>query len=215
MIRMKNRKNIIDFNETRNYQRHDVEIRAASEEGESNVIEGHAVKYNELSAVMRDYWGDKFVEQFAPGSFDKTLLERSQKCLWNHDSNIVLGSVRANTLSLASDLIGLKVENILPNNNWGNDARESIDRGDVDGMSFLFRAIADKWDTTEVDGEEVFRRTIMEAELFEVSPTTFPAYPTSEVNMRSFEERQKNTVVNKKDLVSVEARKKLLLLMEV
>jgi len=212
---MKNK--IIDFNEQRNYSMNDVEIRAATDEGASNTIVGYAVKYNQQSEVMRDYWGDEFVEEFAVGAFDESLTTRSQKCLWNHDTNIVLGSVKSNTLDIRSDDIGLRVENILPNNNWGNDARESINRKDVDGMSFLFRASEDKWSTVNIDGADIYKRTVMKAELFEVSPTTFPAYPSTEVNMRSFEERQKDVVVNKNsELDESELRKrKLLLLLEV
>jgi hypothetical protein len=60
----------------------------------------------------------------------------------------------------------------------------SIDRGDVDQMSFGFRTVNDDWEIQTVDGEEVLIRMLLEAELFEVSPVTFPAYPDTSVSLR-------------------------------
>jgi len=63
----------------------------------------------------------------------------------------------------------------------------SIDRGDVDQTSFGFETLSDRWET--VDGGEV--RTLMKVRLFDVSPVTFPAYPNTEVGLRSLEEYRK------------------------
>lgn len=37
------------------------------------------------------------------------------------------------------------------------------------------------------EGEEMYKRSIIKAELLEVSPCTFPAYDSSQINCRSFE----------------------------
>lgn len=179
---------IINIKELRKYQQLPVEIRATATNEESRIISGYAVKYNMRSEIMCDYWGDQFVEEFAPGAFDEALQRGDQKCLWNHDSNYPLGAVRANTLSLTSDNDGLHYEADVPRNTWGNDALESIGRGDVDGSSFMFRALNDQWSMIDIDGDEIYKRTIIKADIYEVSPTTFPAYPDSEVNVREFKE---------------------------
>lgn len=165
------------------------EIRQEGEDGPVK-LDGYAVKYNQRSHTMYDYWGDAFTEEFAAGAFDESLLERNQKALWNHDSGKPLGSVAAGTMDLVSDNVGLRYIIEPPSNTWGNDAIESIKRGDVDGSSFAFKALDDIWSIVEIDGEEVYKRTILKAEVREVSPTTFPAYPDSSVGTREFKCRE-------------------------
>ncbi len=75
----------------------------------------------------------------------------------------------------------------LPGNTWGEDAFESVNRGDVDGSSFGFLTKEEKWSVVDYEGKKIDKRTITRAELFEVSPCTFPAYDSSEINCRSFE----------------------------
>jgi len=172
-----------------------VEVRAAVE-GEKRTIGGYAIKYAQQSQPIRDRWGDRFVEEFSAGAFDETLLTRTQKSLWNHNIELPLGSVKAGTLRVYSDTVGLGFDNDLPSSSWGNDAYESISRGDVDGVSFGFRCLEDKWSKINIGEEEIYKRTVIKAELYEISPCTFPAYESSEVNCRSledFKEEEKNT----------------------
>jgi HK97 family phage prohead protease len=65
----------------------------------------------------------------------------------------------------------------------GDDALVSIRRGDVSDMSF--QVIAIQVDRTQEAGEEVPTRTLREARLMDISPVTFPAYPTTDVAVRS------------------------------
>lgn len=154
---------------------------------ENRVVGGYVNKFNQQSSLMRDRWGDEFVEVISESAFNKTLETKSQKALWNHNTDLVLGSVSAGTLNLFVDGIGLRCEITLPNTTWGNDAYESIQRGDVDGMSFGFRCVEDMWSKTQYEDREIYKRTILEVELFEVSPCVFPAYPDSQINCRSLE----------------------------
>lgn len=85
----------------------------------------------------------------------------------------------------------------------GNDAHESIQRGDVDGMSFGFRCIEDMWSKIQYKDREIYKRTILEVELFEVSPCVFPAYPDSQINIRSLNDF--------KEEIDKERRKKLII----
>jgi hypothetical protein len=88
---------------------------------------------------------------------------------------------------MSEDDHGLKIEIDPPDAQWARDLMTSIERGDVDQMSFGFRTITDSWQL--VDGEDI--RTLIEVKLFDVSPVTFPAYPDTEVGLRSLEEHKK------------------------
>lgn len=177
------------INETKEVRRiHVDKLEVRTIEGtENRVVGGYVNKFNQQSSLMRDRWGDEFVEVISESAFNKTLETKSQKALWNHNTDLVLGSVSAGTLNLFVDGIGLRCEITLPNTTWGNDAYESIQRGDVDGMSFGFRCVEDMWSKTQYEDREIYKRTILEVELFEVSPCVFPAYPDSQINCRSLE----------------------------
>lgn len=142
-----------------------------------SLISGYASVFNRDSVEM---YG--FVERIAPGAFTRTLKEANDvKALWNHDSNYPLGSTRAGTLKLEEDKTGLAFELDPPNNNWGNDVRESIRRGDTSGVSFGFYIRKQEWDDTDPDN---VIRTILDVDLIEISPTPFPAYPDTSVEAR-------------------------------
>ena len=177
------------INETKEVRRiHVDKLEVRTIEGtENRVVGGYVNKFNQQSSLMRDRWGDEFVEVISESAFNKTLEKKTKKALWNHNTDFVLGSVSAGTLNLFVDGIGLRCEITLPNTTWGNDAYESIQRGDVDGMSFGFRCVEDMWSKTQYEDREIYKRTILEVELFEVSPCVFPAYPDSQINCRSLE----------------------------
>lgn len=162
-----------------------IEVRAVPD-GKKKTIGGYAVKYNSPT-LMRDRWGDEFLEEISSGAFDKSLQNRNQKALWNHDTSKPLGSVSVGTLRFNSDTSGLNYDIDLPNNTYGNDAYESVQRGDVDGSSFGFICIDDIWSKVQYEGREIYKRSIVEADLFEVSPCTFPAYDSSDMCCRSLE----------------------------
>lgn len=142
---------------------------------EENKIVGYAAVFNQLSVDL-----GAFREKIAPGAFKKTIQEADIRALWNHDPNFVLGRTKSRTLRLQEDEKGLAIEIIPPNTTWARDLMESIKRGDIDQMSFGFRAIKEDWET---EGEQLIR-VLKEVELFDVSPVTFPAYPTTDVQVR-------------------------------
>jgi HK97 family phage prohead protease len=137
------------------------------EESEQPKIIGLVSRFNSLS---QDLGG--FREKVAPGSFKKTIGEADIRALWNHDPSYVLGRNTSGTLELSETEDGLEMRNVPPDTQWAKDLMVSMKRGDVNQMSFGFRVIKDNWD--DVNGEVV--RTIIEAELFDVSVVTYPAY---------------------------------------
>ena len=166
-----------------------LEIREADGEEGKRTITG-AIKYNTDSDVLTDWWGDEFVEQIASGAFSESLKERNVVALWSHDTSQVLGNTKSGTLRITDTDEELRFELDIPNTSVGNDAWELIQREDVDGVSFGFRVKPDgeKWEKIERDGKKLYRRTVLNAELIEISPVAFPAYPANEVNARGLEE---------------------------
>lgn len=161
------------------------EMRAADGDG-GNKIVGHAAVFDSLSEEL---WG--FHEKIAPGAFKRTLKKADVRALFNHDPNYVLGRSKSSTLKLAEDDQGLAIEVDPPDTQWARDLLVSMRRGDITQMSFGFRAIKERWEGT-LDNPI---RVLEEVELFDVSPVTFPAYPETDVQVRSaILERGKQTL---------------------
>lgn len=197
------KKNSLPMTEKRELAESSIELRDA--EGEKRTISGYAVKWNMRSHPLGGF--SRFVEQFKPGAFAESLRSDDIRALWSHDTSKVLGRTKNGTLRLSEDDIGLRFELDLPNNTQGNDAYESIKRGDVDGVSFGFRAVDEEWD--DADPKNVLR-SIHKAGLFEISPVGFPAYPDSQVAARS-NDPYKAYVEEKKQNEAKELRNQLIL----
>jgi HK97 family phage prohead protease len=148
------------------------ELRVETRDGKP-LIEGHAAVFNQKA----DIFG--FTEEVAPGAFRDSIGTDDIRALFNHDSNFVLGRNRSKTLELAEDERGLFISNRPPETQWARDLLVSIERGDINQMSFGFRTLEDAWQT--VDG--VPHRTLKRVQLFDVSPVTFPAYPQTDVGV--------------------------------
>lgn len=145
----------------------------------ATTIAGYAALYNNLSD---DLGG--FRERILPGAFAEALSPAADvRALWQHDPSHVLGRTINGTLRLASDEHGLRFEVDPPGTSWAQDALVSLRRGDVTQMSFGFY-VPEGGDTTQREGEMLVR-TLLRVQLVEVSPVTFPAYPATNVDVRS------------------------------
>ncbi len=142
---------------------------------DDDVLRGYAAVFDEEVEIFPG-----FREKIRKGAFKKTLKENPDiRALWNHDPNFVLGRTTNGTLKLKEDAHGLLVEIHPPETQWAKDDVETVRRGDVNQMSFAFRVIRCIWVDHEEDNSET--REILEVRLYEVSPVTFPAYPTTEI----------------------------------
>ena len=159
-----------------------LEVRAAADDQPTMMV-GYAAVFDQLSD---DLGG--FREKIKRGAFS-AHIGADVRALWNHDPNYVLGRTKSKTLHLQEDSSGLKVEIEPPDAQWARDLMAVMERGDVDQMSFGFRTLSDTWE--ERDGEHI--RTLNEVELFDVSPVTFPAYPQTEIALRSLEAWKETT----------------------
>jgi len=101
------------------------------------------------------------------------------RLLVNHDG-IALARTRSGTLRLESDEIGLY--SCAPNLDMRSPAVQSLvsamQRGDMDEMSFAFRAVQQEWN------DDYTERQITEVKLYDVSVVTYPANPATVTAIR-------------------------------
>jgi HK97 family phage prohead protease len=161
------------------------EIRVA-EDGKK-YIEGYAIKWEQMSVPLGYYY--KFREKFQNGAFDEYLKSGADtKFLVDHDTGKVLGRSNKGTLSIESDATGLKYSLEIPSTSLGNDAYEDVRSGNKEYISVGFRMLAEMWD--ESDESNVIR-TVVKANLPEISLTAWPAYEQTTASVRSIDEAYK------------------------
>ena len=166
------------------------ELRFAQGEGGVRTASGYFCLSDNVTDIG-GYWQ----ERFAAGAFTKSLGERDVVALHSHDDARPVGRMSRETLRIREDERGYGFENDLPDTSDGRDLAVQLERGDIEGMSFRFRARKEEWDETQ----DPPMRTIIEAELYEITYTAFPAYPDTEVGLRSLEHaraerRQQNKI---------------------
>ncbi len=152
--------------------------------GELRILPGEIPKILGLipyNSQSEDLGG--FHEIIKPGAFKRTLDSGGKVLgLWAHDHSKPLASTENGTLRLNDSGLGLEVEMDLDTNvTWSNDAYRSVKSGTLSGLSFGFSLPpgGDVW----TDGGSI--REIHDAKLLEISPVSFPAYPSSEVMARN------------------------------
>lgn len=160
-----------------------VELRAGGDGDTGPRIEGTAAVYNKWS---QDLGG--FKERILPGAFTNSMVGSDVRALFNHDPNFVLGRNVANTLSLTDTSKGLRVNISPPDTDTIRDlVLTPMERGDVNQMSFSFRTRNDEWREPKKLGG-LWERDLIEAELFDVSVVTFPAYTQTDAAVRALTE---------------------------
>lgn len=156
--------------------------RATVERAMGRRIIGTPIVFNSLSRVMRDRYIGPFRERIRPEAVERTLREALPvKALWNHNSDLVLGNTRAGTLTLKQASNGLLMSVDPPR--WADPQMETVERGDVDGMSFAFSIVGDgdDWEFDTEDGIPI--RDVTDMTFSEVSIVAFPAYPATDVSL--------------------------------
>lgn len=151
-----------------------VEIRAGSDR---NTIGGYAAKFERMSQNLGG-----FVERIAPTFFNKSRGDGWPGVIarYNHDDNMLLGTMGAGTLRLGIDDVGLTYEVDLPSSR--SDVFELVQRGDVRQSSFAFVAYEDDWSTSD---QGFPLRTLVSGRLMDVAPVNTPAYEDTSVGLRS------------------------------
>lgn len=146
-----------------------MQVRAADE---PMVLEGYAATFNDITDL------GYFRERIASTAFDESLGD-DVRYLLNHDG-LPLARTTNGTLELSVDAEGLYTRATLSDTQAARDVYEAVKRGDISEMSFAF-TVAEE----EVDKKQNLRTVTKVARLFDVSPVTYPAYPTTSVSARS------------------------------
>jgi len=155
------------------------DIRIETRASGSPVIRGYAAVYNSLSD---DLGG--FRERVLPGCF-RGCLDRGTdvRAFFNHDTSAILARRSAGNLRLFDDDNGLGYEIDPPDTSTAIDLLENIRCGNIRESSFGFTCTRQEWGR---EGEWM-TRDLVEADIFDVSPVTYPAYPDATVALRSLE----------------------------
>jgi HK97 family phage prohead protease len=154
--------------------------------GLSKVIRGYAIMFDRMSENLGG-----FREIIKPEAMDRTLREGIDlRALVDHDTAKPIGRLSAGTLRVQKDQRGLLIEVDPPDTSYAHDIVESIRRRDVTGMSFGFRTIGEDWN----DKTDPPTRSVTDMVVREVSIVTFPAYPSTEVALRSLAAHRRRTV---------------------
>lgn len=161
---------------------------AAAGERAGEVLAGYGAVYfdpqnPEATQFQIDY---DLVERFLPGCFGEFLAgdKRDRDCLgcYDHDSRILLARRSSGTLALVSDAYGLSYSIAVdPSDPDHQSVAAKVRRGDVSGSSLRFLSMDENW-TREGD---VIVRSIRKADVLDVGPTPYPAYPGANAEVRN------------------------------
>ena len=144
-------------------------------EGENILVEGYAAVFNQDANI-----GDYFIERIEPGAFADAIGRDDVVFLINHEG-LPLARTRSGTLKLFEDDHGLGISTELDLSD--PDVLQIVPkmkRGDLDKMSFAFRAEVQEWD----ESGDLPIRTITQAALYDVSIVTTPAYDGTDIGLR-------------------------------
>jgi len=147
-------------------------------------VEGYAAVFGQEANI-----GGYFREVIEAGAFKDALGRDDVIFNVNHDG-LPLARTSSGTLTLKEDDRGLHMSTNLDATD--PDVQQIIPkmkRGDMSEMSFAFRAVKEQWD----ESGDIPLRTIMEAELFDVSIVNNPAYDGTEIGLRSLDKFRKET----------------------
>jgi len=166
-------------------------------------VYGTAIVFNQPTLIAGRFW-----EKISDKAVTEELLQQDVRALFNHDKNLILGRTKAGTLKLEKTSKGLTYEFISPDTSAGNDLLENIRLGNVTGSSFGFEVLEDVW-SKRSDGKSL--RIILKFKtLYDVSPVTFPAYPSTDVGLRSMESYHTSQAKRERKLKLIKFKKRRL-----
>lgn len=166
-------------------------------ESERGIIEGTPIVFNQ-DAIIQD-WAGQFVERIDPNALNGADMK--DVCLFvNHETRKIPVARSKNgnpnsTMSFSIDNEGVHMRASLDvdNNAEARALHSAIKRGDMDGMSFMFRIKDQEWRDIESDMPTRIVKSI--SIVHEVSVVNYPAYPQTSVSARSSEETDYSPLV--------------------
>ena len=162
------------------------EVRADQNEEHGHFLTGRPIVFDQRTDLG---WCDEIIER---GALDGADL-KDVRFLVNHNTDMIpLARSRNNnensTMQLAVDEDGMtiRVDLDIENNAEAKSLYSAVERGDLDGMSFMFTVDADKWE--DIESEHPTRTITRLGKIFEVSAVTFPAYEQTSITARGLSE---------------------------
>lgn len=153
------------------------ELRAA---GDALTLDGYASVFDSPYDV---YGGAPmgWTEIIDRKAFDKSLAGKPDVQLLINHEGMPLARTKSGTLKLSADSKGLKVKADLDRRDPDVQRLEAkMDRGDMDEMSFAFRAIRQEWNNDETER----RLTEVSIDRGDVSVVNYGANPATSTNLR-------------------------------
>ena len=159
------------------------EVRAEKNEDHGTFITGTPIVFEQKTDMG---W---YEETISRDALKDTEL-KDVPLLVGHDTSMIpLARSRNNnensTMQLTVTETGMDIRADLDveNNPKAKELYSAVQRGDMNGMSFMFTVDKDSWDDIDTDYP---KRTIMSIRrVFEVSAVTFPAYPQTTIQAAS------------------------------
>ena len=166
------------------------EVRAKEDESHGHILEGRPIVYDQRTDLG---WHDEIIEN---GALTDTDL-KDVRFLVNHNTDMIpLARSRNNnensTMQMSVDDEGMtiRVDLDVENNAEAKNLYSAVSRGDIDGMSFMFKVDGDKWD--DIESDHPTRTITAISKVFEVSAVTFPAYEQTSIQARGLGEALEN-----------------------
>jgi len=167
-----------------------MEIRAFNFEIRSEHSEKHGDYISGVPIVFGQHYDNGFWDEtIAPTALDNTDL-RDVRFLVNHNTDMIpLARSRNNNdnstmqMSVEADGMHIRVDLDTERNAEARSLYSAVERGDISGMSFMFRVDKDTWE--DLDSEKPKRIITGISKVFEVSAVTWPAYEQTSLEARS------------------------------
>ena len=156
-----------------------VELRVAG--GARPRLVGYAAVFDRQSVPLPP----GFIEIIRPGAFTQTLeAGKDIRALVEHAPASIIGRRSVGNLRIEADSRGLHVDITPPETQAGRDVLENVRIGNLDSMSFAFRVRGEGGERWSFQ-TPMATRELLDLDVEEVSVVAFPAYPDTEVAVRS------------------------------
>jgi HK97 family phage prohead protease len=155
------------------------EVRADQNEQHGSFITGTPIVFNQETDLG---WCREIIE---PGALDRTDLKDVRFLIGHNTEMIPLARSRNNnensTMQMTVTERGMEIRVDLDTEN-NADARtlySAVKRGDISGMSFMFKVDGEAWE--DIESDSPLRRITSISRVFEVSAVAFPAYEGTDI----------------------------------
>lgn len=166
------------------------DVKANENEEHGHFLSGRPIVYDARTDLG---WYDEIIER---GALDDADL-KDVRFLVNHNTDMIpLARSRNNnansTMQMSVDNEGMEIRVDLDteNNTEAKSLYSAVERGDLDGMSFMFTVDGDRWD--DIESDHPVRTITKLGRIFEVSAVTFPAYEQTSISARGLSDALEN-----------------------